>query len=120
MSGIPPQVSADPGTPAHEWAQSTTTAAFARPDPAPGFAGADRAQPTNPTTADLASKHAGTASGPLVPPPLFAGQQSQSWSTASTPGGDIPGAFPADTDQRGAPPLDTQAVAERRATRRRP
>ncbi|EMD31256.1 hypothetical protein CERSUDRAFT_100601, partial [Gelatoporia subvermispora B] len=92
MSGIPPQVSADPGTPAHEWAQSTTTAAFARPEPAPGFADADGAQPSNPTTAELASKHAGTASGPLVPPPLFAGQQSQSWSTASTPGGDIPGA----------------------------
>lgn len=37
MSGIPPHLDTDPGTPSGEWAKSTTTAAFARSDlnPAP-------------------------------------------------------------------------------------
>ncbi|KAI1783467.1 hypothetical protein LXA43DRAFT_1067619 [Ganoderma leucocontextum] len=35
MSGIPPHLDTDPGTPSGEWAKSTTTAAFARSEPAP-------------------------------------------------------------------------------------
>ncbi|KAI0692127.1 hypothetical protein C8T65DRAFT_699597 [Cerioporus squamosus] len=38
MSGIPPQLDTSPGTPSQEWARSTTTAAFARTEPAPAFA----------------------------------------------------------------------------------
>ncbi|RPD72688.1 hypothetical protein L226DRAFT_511379 [Lentinus tigrinus ALCF2SS1-7] len=38
MSGIPPHLDTSPGTPSQEWARSTTTAAFARTEPAPALA----------------------------------------------------------------------------------
>ncbi|KAI0945885.1 hypothetical protein AcV7_010005 [Taiwanofungus camphoratus] len=68
MSGLPPTLSTETGTPASEWAQSTTTAAFARPDPAPA------------------------ASSPSVPPGVQATQSTQ--STSTTPGHEFPGAYP--------------------------
>jgi len=64
MSGQPPQLSAETGTPASEWAHSTTTAAFARDDPAPAL------------DSSL--------------PPGIVGTQS----SVSTPGGEFPGAYP--------------------------
>ena len=44
MAGLPPQLNTtDPGTPSREWAKSTTTAAFARSDPAPNLSSAPTA-----------------------------------------------------------------------------
>ena len=68
MSGLPPTLNAETGTPAHEWAQSTTTAAFAREQPA-------------------------AASGVSSLPPGV--QQARTASSSSTPG--IPGAYPSET-----------------------
>ncbi|KZT67840.1 hypothetical protein DAEQUDRAFT_766801 [Daedalea quercina L-15889] len=67
MSGLPPTIDAETGTPAHEWAQSTTTAAFAREDPAP-------------------------AADSSIPP----GVQNTA-STVSTPGLEFPGAYPSES-----------------------
>ena len=49
MSGIPPHIDTDTGTPSGEWAKSTTTTAFARSDPAPGTStDAPKERPTDP------------------------------------------------------------------------
>ncbi len=49
MSAIPPHIDTDTGTPSGEWAQSTTTAAFARTDPASGVSlDAPKQRPVNP------------------------------------------------------------------------
>ena len=77
MSGLPPTIDAETGTPAHEWAQSTTTAAFAREDPAP-------------------------AADSSVPPGV-----QKTASTVSTPGHEVPGAYPSESGV-----LDTQAITE--------
>ncbi|KAH9921610.1 uncharacterized protein B0H18DRAFT_1121304 [Fomitopsis serialis] len=66
MSGLPPTLNAETGTPAHEWAQSTTTAAFAREDPAP-------------------------AADSFTPPGVL-----KTTSTVSTPGHEFPGAYPSE------------------------
>ncbi|KAH9837609.1 uncharacterized protein C8Q71DRAFT_897911 [Rhodofomes roseus] len=78
MSGLPPTLNAETGTPAHEWAQSTTTAAFARDDPAP-------------------------AANSFTPPGVVG-----TTSSVTTPGLEIPGAYPSDT--RGA--INTQGITE--------
>lgn len=78
MSGLPPTLSAETGTPAHEWAQSTTTAAFAREDAAP-------------------------AVDSSVPPGV-----QKAASTVSTPGPDIPGAYPGEWHSA----INTQAITD--------
>ena len=45
MSGLPPQLTTEPGTPAREWARSTTTAAFARTEPAPAISNPGHVDP---------------------------------------------------------------------------
>ncbi|CCM04157.1 uncharacterized protein FIBRA_06319 [Fibroporia radiculosa] len=79
MAGLPPTISAETGTPAHEWAQSTTTAAFARGERAPGIDN-------------------------TAPPAII-----QTTSSQSTPGQDLPGAFP--LSEQGSS-MNTQTISD--------
>lgn len=84
MSGLPP-LSAEPGTPAAEWAAKTTTALEPNPGTPP-------TRTMNPTTRQLFEEknlRPGTvASDPLANPPTSTAQR--------TPSQEVPGAFPSD------------------------
>ena len=79
MSGIPPQLDVEPGTPTGEWAVKTSSAL--QPEPAETA----NATSTNPTTAQLfeaKNMRPGTTT------------ETSMASAASTPGNEFPGAFP--------------------------
>lgn len=111
MSGLPPTLSAETGTPAHEWAQSTTTAAFEREEAAPA-SGATPAFPresaatTSGATPAFVRENAAlapTSGASYLPPGAL---QTRTASSASTPG--IPGAYP--REETG--PTNTEAVTQ--------
>ncbi|KAI0742231.1 hypothetical protein C8Q80DRAFT_1122586 [Daedaleopsis nitida] len=96
MAGIPPQINTDPGTPAREWAQSTTTAAFARTEPAPALPGSNNAN-VEPTTGGVSIGAAGDAqkgAAAFAPAPTSSdGAQKGPFDPSFTQGG-VPGAYP--------------------------
>lgn len=96
MSGQPPILTAETGTPASEWAKSTTTAAFVREDSAPAV---DSSLPPGIQSTLGQQSNFGQQSG--------FGQQS----AVSTPGGDIPGAYPRD-ENIGSTAANTQPFGQ--------
>lgn len=79
MSGIPPQLDTTVGTPSQEWARSTTTAAFARTEPAPAVDNPTLGK-IEPTTGGMSiSSSADAQKGPFDPHMVDA---------------DVPGAYP--------------------------
>ncbi|KAI0776516.1 hypothetical protein BD413DRAFT_520259 [Trametes elegans] len=97
MSGIPPQIdTTQPGTPAGEWARSTTTAAFARTEAAPAVTShsASDAQPASGGVSVLAANDA-------QKPPFDAKAYNMN---PPTPGADLPGAYPATPGEHAAQP----------------
>ncbi|OBZ74994.1 hypothetical protein A0H81_05062 [Grifola frondosa] len=76
MSDLPPVIATNAGTPPDEWARTTTSAAFAPPAPSPSST-----QPLNPPAA-------------AEPEPTTKPHDAPTSST-STPGAELPGAYPA-------------------------
>lgn len=105
MAGLPP-LSAEPGTPAHEWAAKTTSALEPNPDaPSSTF--------TNPTTQQLFEEKnlrpgtiASGAPGTVSSVPYAAGQGLE------TPGREVPGAFPRDDELQDRGAEISQAMAD--------
>lgn len=88
MSGIPPQVQAQLGTPATEWAVKTTTAL--EPEP-----GTPNAFSVNPTTQQLFEEKNMRPGGVVT--------ETFTSSAVSTPGNEFPGAYPNEKEMRPAP-----------------
>ncbi|KAI0328799.1 hypothetical protein GY45DRAFT_1325785 [Cubamyces sp. BRFM 1775] len=96
MSGIPPQLdTAQPGTPAGEWARSTTTAAFARTEPAPAVPTTTTSTSVEPTSAGVSISAANDAQKPPFDPKTYN-------VTPGTPG--VPGAYPVTPGEQSAAP----------------
>ncbi|OSC98339.1 hypothetical protein PYCCODRAFT_1454456 [Trametes coccinea BRFM310] len=109
MSGIPPQLdTTQPGTPAGEWARSTTTAAFARTDAAPALSTSTNSTSVQPTTSGVSVSAANDAQKPPFDPKAYN-------VTPSTPGVDVPGAYPTTPGEQAAKPeipISTETVKE--------
>ncbi|KAI9060355.1 hypothetical protein FKP32DRAFT_1595434 [Trametes sanguinea] len=109
MSGIPPQIdTTQPGTPAGEWARSTTTAAFARTEAAPALSTSTNSTSVQPTTSGVSLSAANEAQKPPFDPKAYN-------VTPATPGVDVPGAYPTTPGEQAAKPeipISADAVKE--------
>ncbi|KAI0364169.1 hypothetical protein BV20DRAFT_974757 [Pilatotrama ljubarskyi] len=108
MSGLPPKIDAEPGTPANEWARSTTTAAFSRVEPAPALSSSTNDTSVQPTSAGVSIAAAHDAQkGPFDPKAYN--------MNPTTPGDNIPGAYPTTPGEQAAKPnipISTDTVKE--------
>ena len=101
MSGIPPQLNTDPGTPSQEWARSTTTTAFARSDPSPNASSTNSVAAAHPRSGDISVSAATDAQkGPFDP-----------GATVTKTPSPIPGAYP-DTPGEQNMPARHESMAE--------
>ncbi|CDO77115.1 hypothetical protein BN946_scf184592.g11 [Trametes cinnabarina] len=98
MSGIPPQIdTTQPGTPAGEWARSTTTAAFARTEHAPALSASTNPTHVEPTSAGISVSAANDAQKPPFDAKAFN-------MAPPTPGSEFPGAYPVTPGEQAAKP----------------
>ncbi|KAI8992713.1 hypothetical protein BD414DRAFT_481960 [Trametes punicea] len=107
MSGVPPQIDAQPGTPAGEWARATTTAAFARTEPAAALSPSTDS-PVEPTTSGVSISAANDAQKPPFDPKSYN-------VDPATPGVNVPGGYPTTPGEQAAKPnipISTDTVKE--------
>lgn len=107
MSGIPPQLDVHPGTPTGEWAVKTTSALQTEP------AATANAASTNPTTAQLFEEknmRPGTVAETSLPTAPLA--ESSLYSAVSTPGYEVPGAYPNKQETRPVGAEITETVTD--------
>ncbi|KAI0632566.1 hypothetical protein C8Q77DRAFT_1158058 [Trametes polyzona] len=96
MSGLPPQLDTQPGTPANEWARSTTTAAFSRTEPAPAFSVTN----DNTSIPQPSSGVSVSAANDAQKPPF----DPKTYNVAPSTPSEIPGAYPTTPGEQAAKP----------------
>ena len=106
MSGLPPQLdTADTGSPAQDWARSTTTAAFARSQPASVLSSEE---PSSSPRADL---HSAVRSSPAGNLSVSAADDAQKGAfDPKLSGTSFPGAYPDTPDEKAATAVGTSAT----------